>query len=154
MEDQADARSPAERDIVLERTRIFFKILLRAKLGRVDEDRHNHELALATCLCHQADVPGVQSPHGRYETNLGTTLTGRTHCFTNFGNLFYNLQIHCALLFLAADVALAIETGQILVLVKPSRPGSSALKSQCRGQSDCGPEASVTHVVGSSLNPL
>jgi hypothetical protein len=94
VKNEAHTRLAAQLDIVLERPWILVEILFRTELRRVDEDRHDNELPLATCLFHQADMATMESAHRRYESNARSALTRQIHGLAHFTNLFDNLQIH------------------------------------------------------------
>ncbi len=49
--------------------RILGKILLRAELGRVDENGDDHLVTFLPRLADQGEMPLVQVAHGRHETH-------------------------------------------------------------------------------------
>ena len=77
MEHQRDSGRSAQREIVLERSRIPREILVWPKLRRIHKDRRDDEIAFAPSDLHQADMPRVQRSHRRHEPNTQATPLGR-----------------------------------------------------------------------------
>ncbi len=65
---------------------IAAKILVRAKLFRVDEDRGNDARRGAPCRLDKRDMAGMKRPHGRHEGHLRTLGAEGGNSATQFGN--------------------------------------------------------------------
>ena len=66
-----DAMLAAERDIGIERARIAREIVLAVELERVDEDRDDHDAALAAGGVDQRRMSGMQRAHRRARAPIG-----------------------------------------------------------------------------------
>ena len=69
-EHRIDRSGRAEhREILVERTRIRFEVFACAELGGIDEDRRDDDIGLGASQPGKAQVPIVQIPHRRHESD-------------------------------------------------------------------------------------
>src|SRR5690606_16976143 len=80
------------RTIVVKRPRIPRKVLARAKLRRVHEDRHDDAIGNPPRQPREAEVPIVQIPHRRNERNGLMGGTPRGHLLAYAVRRRYGLQ--------------------------------------------------------------
>ena len=78
---RVDAGGSARFDVVVDRSRVAVEVVAAVELQRVDEDRHDDDVASSAGLLDQRQVAGVQRTHRRHaadSTPLGASLPGST----------------------------------------------------------------------------
>jgi hypothetical protein len=69
VKDHIDAGRLAQRDIVVEGPRVAVKILIRAELRGIDEDRRHDNVVVALRLAQQGGMAFVERAHRRHEAD-------------------------------------------------------------------------------------
>jgi hypothetical protein len=89
-EDDVDARLVHERAIPVEHTWVQLEVVFLVELRGVDEDRGQHDGAIATGGLKKRGVSGVERAHRRHETDRaaggvvrGAKLAPFGHCLDN-----------------------------------------------------------------------
>ncbi len=76
--DQVHTRPLAGRHVGFEGPRVAHEVVGIVVLGRVDEDRDRNPIVVAPCPFHQAQVAGMEGPHGGYEPEARSAVANRT----------------------------------------------------------------------------
>ena len=76
-EDEVDARLAGQAQVALLVARVAVEVLVRAELGRVDEEAHHDDVALGAGGAQQRDVALVEEAHRRDEADRAAFAPGR-----------------------------------------------------------------------------